>query len=140
MLSASLRWVSMSTHPNAALIQGAYDALANRDPSVLLDLIADDVRWHLPGRHPHAGDFEGKDALLAHWRDYGEATGASHFPPVLAVLADDRFAIAIEHVELERNGKSYNRHDLVVYRIKDGKIVEGWVYPENPYEIDDLLS
>jgi hypothetical protein len=27
-----------------------------------------------------------------------------------------------------------------VYRIKEGKVAEGWHYPESQYEWDDLLS
>jgi uncharacterized protein len=83
-----------------------------------------------------AGDFEGRDAVVAHLMDH-DAVATSE---VAAVLDDDKFAIAIEHVTAERDGKVYDRHDVIVYRIKEGKVAEGWHYPESQYEWDDLLS
>jgi ketosteroid isomerase-like protein len=115
----------MNEHPNAELVR-------RRSP----DVLADGVRWHFPGRSTMAGDFEGRDAVVAHLANHDAVANSD----VLAVLADDRFAIAIEHVTAERDGKRYNRHDVVVYRIKEGAVAEGWHYPESQYEWDDLLS
>jgi ketosteroid isomerase-like protein len=140
MLRPAYAGADMTDHPNAELVRSAYEALAGGDPSVLVGLLADDVKWHLPGRHRFAGDFEGRDELLAHWATFGEATGGAEPPKMVAVLGDDNFAIAIEHVVIERNEKRYDRHDVIVFRVKAGRIAEGWVYPESQYEIDDLLS
>ena len=115
----------MTEHPNAELVRG-------RSP----DALADGVRWHFPGRSRVAGDFEGREAVVAHLAEH-DAIASSD---VAAILADDNFAIAIEHVTAERDGKSYNRHDVVVYRIKEGKVAEAWHYPESQYEWDDLLG
>lgn len=115
----------MDEHPNAALVR-------RRNP----DALADAVRWHFPGRSSVAGDFEGWEAVVAHLTQHDAIANSE----VAAILADDKFAIAIEHVTVSRNGKSYDRHDVVVYRIKDGKVAEGWHYPESQYEWDDVLS
>jgi ketosteroid isomerase-like protein len=130
----------MSTHPNAELVRAAYDRVADGDGTGFTELLAEGVKWHFPGRSSVAGDFEGRDAVIEHWHAYSAATGESLKAEVAAVLGDDRFAVAIEHVTAERDGKSYNRHDVVVFRIKDGAIAEAWVYPESQYELDDLLS
>ena len=130
----------MSDHPNAELIRGAYAGLTAGGGESMASILADSVKWHVPGRSRFAGDFEGRDAVIRCWEEYGELIGSSSTIDLVSVFADDRLAIAIEHFTAERNGKRYDRHDLVVYRIKDGKVAEGWVYPESQYELDDLLS
>jgi ketosteroid isomerase-like protein len=122
----------MTDHPNADLVRNAYEG----GPEAAIAALADDVKWHFPGRSHVAGDFEGKGAVLEHLA----ALQADFEVSLFALLADDKFAIAIEHVTAERNGKQYDRHDVAVFRIKGGKIAEVWVYPESQYELDDLLS
>jgi ketosteroid isomerase-like protein len=129
----------MSDHPNAELVRAAYAAVDAGDGTLFHELLADDVKWHFPGRSSVAGDYEGREAVLGHFVAFSEATGGTLKADVAAVLGDDKFAIAIEHVTAERAGKTYNRHDVVVFRMKNGKAAEGWLYPESQYELDDLL-
>jgi uncharacterized protein len=58
-------------HPNAALIaefhrrQGAFYVGGSLEP--LVELLAQDIRWHVPGTSPIAGDHKGRDAVLAYF-------------------------------------------------------------------------
>src|SRR6266852_3556797 len=52
-------------HPNASLVRRAYDALETRDVETLVELSRPDVVWHIPGRSPIAGEYHGRDTVLA---------------------------------------------------------------------------
>ncbi len=130
----------MTDHPNAELVRTGYAALAAGDVNPFMGMLADNIKWHFPGHSVVAGDFEGKDALLANFGAMSEATGGNLQIDLFHVLADDRFVVAIEHVVGERGDKRYDRHDVAVFRMKDGKIAEGWAYVENLDDWDALLS
>jgi hypothetical protein len=51
-------------HPNALAYIWTVDAFRDRDFEAIASLIAEDVVWHLPGDHPLAGDWEGRDQLF----------------------------------------------------------------------------
>ena len=122
----------MADHPNAQLVRDAYEG----GPEAAVAALADNVKWHFPGGSRVAGDFEGREAVLAHIGELMAAFSVELFH----VMADDRFVVAIEHVTGEGNGNTYDRHDVVVFRIKDGKVAEGWAYPENLHEIEAVLA
>ena len=130
----------MAEHPNAELIQRAYKAFSDDgNPNVLLDEFADGFKWHFPGRSMLAGDYEGRDGFLTYLGKLAEAGGETTIDLVTA-FGNDNFVTAIEHVKVERNGKSYDQHDIVIFRFKGGKIAEAWGYLEDPYGWDDVLS
>ena len=52
-------------HPNATAYRKTADAFRARDFDAIRSLVADDVVWHVPGRHPMAGEIRGLDALVA---------------------------------------------------------------------------
>ena len=130
----------MTDHPNAKLVRGVYDAFGRGDVEAALARVSDGFKWHFPGRSPAAGDFEGHEAFLGSQAAMAEATGGGLSMEVVHVVADDAFAVAIEHVKVNNGDKQYDRHDIAVFRVKDGTIVEGWAYPENLYEWDEALS
>lgn len=129
----------MAEHPNVELVRSAYAAISAGNGEPFMAMLADGVKWHYPGKSPLAGDYEGREAVRDHFHAIDAATTMVEMQ-LLTVLADDRFAIAIEHNVMAKGDNRYDRHDLVVFRIKDGQVAEAWVYPENQYELDAVLS
>jgi hypothetical protein len=52
-------------HPNVAAYRRTVDAFRARDFDTVGSLVAEDVVWHVPGRHSFAGDIRGLDELVA---------------------------------------------------------------------------
>ncbi|MBA3653910.1 MAG: nuclear transport factor 2 family protein [Actinobacteria bacterium] len=129
----------MTDHPNAELVRSGYAAMAGGDADTFLAMLADDIKWHFPGKSAVSGDFEGKSALLAHVAAMAAAAGSLDIQ-LVHMLADDTFAVAIEHVVATKGDKRYDRHDIAVFRMKDGRVAEGWAYVENLDEWEALLS
>src|SRR5215213_8973401 len=62
---------------NLDVLRSAYEALAAGDFGVLMGLLADDVKAHVPGRSPVAGDYDGKEAVGGYVAKLGELSGGT---------------------------------------------------------------
>ena len=54
-----------SEHPNTTAYRRTANAFRSRDFDAIRSLVAEDVVWHVPGRHSMAGEIRGLDELLA---------------------------------------------------------------------------
>ena len=61
-------------HPNTLAYLRTVEAFRDRDFETIASLIAEDVVWHLPGDHPLAGDWEGRNRA---WVTLGQPLGCS---------------------------------------------------------------
>ncbi|TMK31351.1 MAG: hypothetical protein E6G61_03540 [Actinobacteria bacterium] len=48
--------IVMSQHPNVERMRRAYEAFMKGDAEAIRELLADDLVWHVPGRHRFSGD------------------------------------------------------------------------------------
>ena len=108
-------------HPNAELVARGYEAFGRGDVDTVLDLLADDIAWRVPGRGPIAGEYHGKDGVMAFFGKLMEESGGSFRLTVHDIAATDRHALAIVDAHVERNGKSYDFHAIHVWHLRDGK-------------------
>jgi ketosteroid isomerase-like protein len=110
--------------PNALLITEAYDAFARGDIQTVLQTLADDVTWHVPGRSPLSGDHKGHDGVLTFFGRCQELSGGT-----LRVAADQVFAagdrvVVLSTVSAERKGQFWSAPEVHVWRVIDGRATE----------------
>ena len=55
-------------HPNATAYRRTAAAFRARDLAAIADLVDPDVVWHVPGHHPLAGDYRGREERRV-WAD-----------------------------------------------------------------------
>ena len=61
----------MAERPNQARVRRAIESFNQGQPGGFMELLADDVIWHVPGSAPGAGTYHGKAGVaefLAHLR------------------------------------------------------------------------
>ncbi len=87
-------------HPNALAYIRTVEAFRDRDFETIASLIAEDVVWHLPGAHPLAGDWEGRDQLVQLFAKLGPLgfTIREH-----DVFADDDHVCALSYIGARRD-------------------------------------
>jgi ketosteroid isomerase-like protein len=95
------------------------DALQNQ-------YFTDDIRWHVPGHGPVAGDYEGTPQVLQLFVRLCELSGGTFRIDLHDVVANDEHAVALFTVRGEREGKQLNDNTAQSYHIRDGKISEAW--------------
>jgi uncharacterized protein len=117
---------AMSAAANKQLMERIFAAIAAGDRTLFVESLADDVTMRVTGQYSWSQTFKGKQALL---RDLYGYLGT--------LLADGRrtivhrFIAEGDHVVVEgkgdmrsKAGVAYNNDYCLIYRLKDGKIVE----------------
>ena len=129
--------MSGGEHPNATAYRRTADAFRARDFETLRILVADDVVWHVPGRHAMAGDIRGIDKLVA-WLS---AVGALGFwLTEHDVLGNDEHVVALSEMGARRPGVDVQTRVASVFHYRDGRQLERWFYPEDHAAWDAIFD
>ena len=127
-------------HPNEDLLRKGYAAFGEGDLDTVMGLFADDIKWHVPGRNPLAGDYSGKEEVGAFLGRAMELTNGTFRVDVHDLLANDDHGVALVHLTAERDGKSLDSNDVHVWHIRDGRATEQWIHPGDQYAADEFWS
>ncbi len=128
-------------HSNEDVVREGFAAFGRGDMDALRkQFFADDVRWHVPGRSPLAGDYEGPEQVIQFFARIFEMTGGTFSIEVHDVLANDEHAVALFTVRGERAGKQLNDNEVLTYHFRDGKVSEVWNQATDPYAVDEFFS
>src|SRR5688572_11641259 len=57
-----------TTHPNLVLIHQFFEAYAGNNLEKLNHILAENIKWHIPGKHPLSGTKTGIDEVLGYFR------------------------------------------------------------------------
>ena len=115
-------------HPNTLAYLRTVEAFRDSDFETIASLIAEDVLWHLPGDHPLAGDWEGRDRLFELLGKLGPLgfTIREH-----DVFADDDHVCALSYIGARRDGLEVETRVVSVFHYRDGRQTERWFYPDD---------
>jgi hypothetical protein len=129
-------------HPNEDLVREGFAAFSRGDMDYLQrQFFAEGVRFHLPGRSPLAGVYQGPEQVMQLFARLFELTGGTFSVEVHDVLANDEHAVALYTVRGERAGKQQmNDNQVQVFHIGDGKASEVWVQATDLYALDQFFS
>lgn len=116
-------------HPHLALLGRFFELITGRTSDVA-GLFDHDFVWHYCNSHlPELeGDYAGPEGLGAFFAKLGERMQGTfrldHEPEVLFV-GEALVAFHAHHV-MEKDGESLKADAVVVFRIVEGRIAEGW--------------
>jgi uncharacterized protein len=128
-------------HPNENLLREGFAAFQKGDLEALQhQYFAEDIRWHIPGRSPIAGDYEGIAQVMQLFARLFELSGGTFRIELHDVLANDERAVALFTIRGERAGKQLNDDAAQTYRVRDGKVAEAWSYQTDLYAVDEFWS
>ena len=131
----------MGADENVAIMQRAYDAFnagRHRHPDRTLRR---ERRLALAGRSSMAKDYEGRDATLAYFGQIGQETGGTFQAELQQLFAgDDGRVIGLQRSTAERDGKSLDVGNCIVFELKDGKVVDGREHFNDLYAWDEFWS
>ena len=115
-------------HPNATAYRKTAEAFRARDFEAIRSLVAEDVVWHVPGRHSMAGEIRGLDELVAWLGRLGELgfTLREH-----DVFGNDEHVCALSYMGARRPGVAIETPVTSVFHYRGGRQVERWIYPDD---------
>jgi ketosteroid isomerase-like protein len=120
-------------HPNAELIaafhrrQGEFYAGGPIEP--VAELLAPEVRWHVPGTSPIAGDHRGRRAVLEYFERRRQLARSTMRMTVRDGMADDDSVIELVDGSADFGGGTVTWRTVGVYRVDSDLVSEGWLVP-----------
>lgn len=122
---------------NIEIAKSYITAVQTGDQATLGNLISPDVVWHQPGNNQFSGVKNGIAAFGAMFGAMMQASGGSFaITQAHRYLANgDLVAIEIEFAA-QREGARLDQPGIDLLRIKDGKIVEVWLFSSDPEQED----
>jgi len=128
------------TDANLDSLRMLYDALAAGDFGTVLGLMSDDVKAHVPGNSPVAGDYDGKEAVGGYVGKLGDLSGGTlRFEPH-DVLASEGHGVGLVKDLAERGDMTLAMNNVHVWHVRDGVLTEIWVYPGDLRAWDEFWS
>jgi ketosteroid isomerase-like protein len=118
-----------------------YESFMVGDLETVAGLLAGDVVFHVPGTGVNAGDYHGRDGVLAFFAQASRLTGGTLRIELRNVLVGDTYAAAVATYRATRPNRVQLENNLVhLMRFEDGRIVESWFHSRNQYEVDEFWA
>jgi len=126
------------THPNLTLIRNFFTAYANSDLDAIGSILAEDIKWHIPGKHPLSGTKTGVNQVLAYFQKLNKASFKAEG---IVMGVSDRYVIDCHrnwsNIENEEN---LNAMSCLLWKIENNKIVEVFNFPQDQHIVDSFFS
>jgi ketosteroid isomerase-like protein len=131
----------MTNTPTSDIVRQFHSAQQRGDGAAIMDALADDVVWHVPGTNMLSRDYRGKAEVAGFFGRVRELSGGTIRTELIEVLDGESFGIALVRVFAEREGKTLDgQFQAFTYRIENGKIAEFWFMVEDRYAVDAFWS
>jgi ketosteroid isomerase-like protein len=108
-------------HANQALIERAYEAFSHGDIPTVLEVLADDILWHVPGRGPLSRDYHGHAEVLGFFEHFMQLSQGTFRIQIEEVLAKGDRVIVLVTESARRNGREWSSPQLHAWTVKNGK-------------------
>ena len=114
---------------------------AGGDPSLVREVLTDDIAWHVPGTSPIAGSYHGVDEVVEYMLARRELAGGTCRMDRLDVLTGWGETVAVLTDGEAFVGGSARRWSTVgVYRLRAGRVAECHLVPFDQAEFDDIWT
>jgi ketosteroid isomerase-like protein len=129
---------SPKTEPAAvALLHRFYECYARGDlDAIRNEVLAPDVVWTIPGRHPLAGPKRGADEILAYFDQMGKTNVKAD---VLYMSGDDTHVVDVHRGWGDTDGTSMDMLFVLFCSVADGRIAEVQAFAADQAQADDYF-
>ena len=117
---------------NRALVRRIMDAFANKQGFALRDCFAEDAVWHVPGAGVMSGTYRGRTEIFRFLARLPKLTDGTYRSTVVDVLASETRGAGLYRAQGEREGRSIDIDQLLLFTIRDGVVTEVLALPSDP--------
>ena len=128
---------------NRTFILNYVDALQRGDEAATRDSFHEDATWLMPGDHPAAGTWAGRDAILGDFLGSvleGFVPGSLRFKVRSVTVEDDRAVLEWGVRARTVGGKDYDNSYLAVFVLRDGRIAHVREYADTQRIADVMFD
>jgi uncharacterized protein len=110
----------LENNSNIQIVQDFFDAYGKNDLEGIRQVLAEDVQWHIPGRHPLSGTKNGIDEVMNFFEELGKVGFKAE---VMILAANDNYVIdAHRGWSNVTNGENVDLNWILLYQIENNKI------------------
>jgi ketosteroid isomerase-like protein len=106
----------------------------------LADFLAEGVVWHVPGRSSIAGEYRGREEVLAYFAKRRDLAGRTFRVIPREALAEGELVVHFADGEVTVDGRVRRWRTVGVFRLSAGRIAECWLLPFDQYQFDAIWS
>ena len=114
-------------------------AMESGDRETAFGFYADDLVAHVPGRSALAGELRGRDAFAGYVRTVLARVDRVEVELIEMLVGEERIALLVRE-RLAGAGGEVEIRRANVYRVRDGRIAEIWIYEADQYAVDEFLA
>jgi uncharacterized protein len=117
---------------NEALVRAIFAAFERKEALRLRHVFADDAVWTVPGEGVMAGVYRGREEILRFLGRLPKETDGTYGSRLVDVLASDERAAALYRATGQRDGRSLDLDQVLLFRIEGGLVREVLALPADP--------
>jgi ketosteroid isomerase-like protein len=112
------------TSTSTELVQSLFEAFGKGDITFILQHLAPDCRWIMPGQGiPIAGVYQGREGVAQFFQKLSETEQVLRFEPrEYFVNGDDVVALGFEENQVISTGKKATSNWAMLFRMRDGQV------------------
>ena len=129
-----------STPTNQTIIENAYAAFARGDIPTVLEVLDQDILWHVPGRGPLSRDYKGHAEVLGFFQRFMELSEGTFRIAVNDVLAKGDRVLAMVTESAQRNGRKWSSPQVHAWTVKNGRATVFWQFQGDQQTEDEFWS
>jgi ketosteroid isomerase-like protein len=124
---------------NTDIARDYFQAVQNGDVATLVKLVDEKIVWRQPGSNQFSGERRGRNAVFEMLGAMMQCTAGSFaIDKVHSIMGNGEMVAASIHFSARRDGKSMSMEGVDVLRIKDGAIVEVWLFSSDQTAEDEF--
>ncbi|WP_247828836.1 nuclear transport factor 2 family protein [Arthrobacter antioxidans] len=128
----------MGAAEDGEVVRRGYEAFIAGDLATLGELFADDAVWSVPGTGVLSGMKRGRDAVLAYFGELGSRSRGSLRVTVQDIVGGEKHTVGIHHSHADIDGRTYDQVTVVVFALRDGKVIEAKEFFEDQTKSDEF--
>lgn len=127
------------SNKNTDIAREYFQAIQTGDMATLARLVDEKIVWRQPGSNQFSGERRGRNAVFEMLGAMMQSSaGTFAIGKVYSIMGNGEMVAASIHFSARRDGKSMSMDGVDVLRIKDGAIVEAWLFSSDQAAEDEF--
>lgn len=116
----------MDEKQNLKKVQGIYEFFGKGDIPSIIDLLAEDVDWDVPGTQdiPYCGHYSGREGVKEFFEKVVSALDVHHYAPSEFFTQKDKvIVLGTERMGVKVTGRTFESDWVQIWTLRDGKVI-----------------
>ena len=128
------------THPNEQIVRDGFAAFSASDQETLRRLIAADAVWHVPGGGVMSGTYRGRTEIFRFLARLPKLTDGTYRSTFVDALASEERGAGLYRARGEREGRTIDIDQLLLFTIRHGLVTEVLALPSDPAAFESFWA